>query len=401
MNETDWLWRAGLVGRGVLVVLCLVAAGCTYAPPAEQGGRSAERCVEEGRVLNVGFYAYFAPVSYSADEDPDAEGFQTHLGYEADLLTALEAMEGAGFAFARHPIAVWDDIWLLAATPQYDIVGGGITILDSRTVDAAGRKAVAFTAGHVAFRQSLLVRAEDEGRLAGYDDLTGGVRVGALAGTTGEFRLLELVGLVDGDGVLAAGVRVETPGGAVVADGGPDYVITAAGESDSLAGRRHLHPPSDDMPQVVYLGDETGETALFEALEEGRIDAIARGEIGNRETAHARGGDFVVTALDEDVEYGGFALAAEDGALAACLQRMIDWLTDDRKIGYASWREDAGVFMRRAALWNAAALTQEGTTDSNVPNARRIASDSDAEARELYPYHHLLGGTDGPDVLFL
>lgn len=340
MGGVGWIWGA------MLVVLCL-AAGCAYAPAVEQGGL-VERCVDEGRVLNVASYAYFAPVSYSAEEEPEAEGFRTHLGYEADLLTALEAVEGAGFSFARHPIAIWDDIWLQAGTPRYDIVGGGITILDSRTVDAAGRKAVVFTSGHVAFRQSLLVRAEDESRLASYDDLTSEVRVGALAGTTGEFRLLELVGLVDGDGVLAAGTLVETPGGMLVADGGPDYVITAAGESDSLAGRRHLQPPSDGMPQVVYLGDETGEAALFEALEEGRIDAIARGEIGNRETAHARGGAFVVTALDDDVEYGGFALAAEDAELAACLDRMIDRLTDDRRIGYASWREDAGVFMRRA-----------------------------------------------------
>ncbi len=335
----------------ISLIISALAAGCAYVPPAEQGRAAPQRCVPAGRVLNAGFYAYFAPVSYSADEDPDAAAFSTHLGYEADLLTALEAMDGAGFSFARRPIAVWDDIWLQADTPHYDIIGGGITILDSRTVDAAGRKAVVFTAGHVAFRQSLLVRADDESRLAAYADLTSAVRVGALAGTTGEFRLLQLVGLVDGDGVLAAGARVETPAGEIVADGGPDYFITAAGESDSLAGRRHLHPPAANMPQIVYLGDETGETALFDALAEGRIDAIARGEIGNRETAHARGGEFVVTALDEAVEYGGFALAAEDAALAACLDRMIDWLTDGRAIGYAEWREDAGVFMRRAEIW--------------------------------------------------
>ena len=336
----------------ISLIISALAAGCAYVPPAEQGRAAPQRCVPAGRVLNAGFYAYFAPVSYSADEDPDAAAFSTHLGYEADLLTALEAMDGAGFSFARRPIAVWDDIWLQASTPHYDIIGGGITILDSRTVDAAGKNAVVFTAGHVAFRQSLLVRAEDESRLAAYADLTREVRVGALAGTTGEFRLLQLVGLVDEDGVLAAGARVETPAGEVVADGGPDYFITAAGESDSLAGRRHLHPPADNMPQIVYLGDETGETALFDALADGRIDAIARGEIGNRETAHARGGEFVVTALDEAVEYGGFALAAEDAALAACLDRMIDWLTDGRAIGYAEWRADAGVFMRRAEIWD-------------------------------------------------
>ena len=60
---------------------------------------SPETCVDGNRVLNVGFYAFFKPVSYSADEDPNSEGFNIHVGYEADLLTALEAMEGTGLSF--------------------------------------------------------------------------------------------------------------------------------------------------------------------------------------------------------------------------------------------------------------------------------------------------------------
>lgn len=56
-------------------------------------------CADGNRVLNVGFYAYFAPVSYSADEDPTADAFNTHQGYEADLLTALEMMENTGVSF--------------------------------------------------------------------------------------------------------------------------------------------------------------------------------------------------------------------------------------------------------------------------------------------------------------
>ena len=167
----------------IALIISGLAAGCAYVPPAEQGGGAPQRCVQAGRVLNAGFYAYFAPVSYSADEDPDAAAFSTHLGYEADLLTALEAMDGAGFSFARRPIAVWDDIWLQAGTPHYDIIGGGITILDSRTVDAAGRKAVVFTAGHVAFRQSLLVRADERGYASAGDGERDAVhhRVGAVA----------------------------------------------------------------------------------------------------------------------------------------------------------------------------------------------------------------------------
>ena len=74
-------------------------------------------------LLQVGFYAFFAPVSYSADDDPSTAGFGGHLGCEADLLTALTAMNGAGLSFARHGIAEWPEIWLQAAGPEYDLVG--------------------------------------------------------------------------------------------------------------------------------------------------------------------------------------------------------------------------------------------------------------------------------------
>ena len=312
----------------------------------------AHACGTEDRTLNLGFYAHFAPVSYSGSDDPSSPLFNLHHGYEADLLAAVEAMDHPKLSFNRRAIAEWDDIWLKAATPQYDIVGGGITILDSRTRDALGNRVVTFTSGHISFRQSLLVRSEDARRLAAYSDLTGDVRVGALAGTTGEYRLLQLLGLVDERGVLAVGTRVDTPQGPLVADGSTDYVITAAGESLIMADRTHLYPPGREMPQVVYLGDEAGEVELLEALESGRIDALARGEVGNRDGARTFGGVFQVTALDESVEVGGFAVATEDVGLVVCLDKRLDWLTDGRAIGYGEWSDDPSVFLRRAGLWN-------------------------------------------------
>lgn len=241
-------------------------------------------------------------------------------GYEADLLTALEAMEGANLTFDRRGIGAWDNIWLLPAEPPYDLVGGGITILESRTRDAAGRRVVVFTAGHIGFRQSLLVRAADASRLGRHRDLTGADRVGVLAGTTGEARLLELTGITGADGVLAAGTRVETAMGEVVADGTGGYAITAAGATAGLAGRTHLQPSRADQPPVVYLPDEA---ALLQALAAGEIDAVARGEAGNLVAARSAEGAFVVTALDARVETGGFALAAADAELAACLDRHL------------------------------------------------------------------------------
>ena len=310
-------------------------------------------CTDGTRVLKVGFYAHFAPISYSADEDSGSAAFNTHLGYEADLLTALEAMKGAGLMFSRTAIAEWDGIWLKSAEPAYDIIGGGITILASRRHDATGMPVVAFTSGHITFRQTLLVRAEDAERLSTHAALNSEVRVGALLGTTGEARLLQLTGLVDTDGVLLSGTRVETRNRTVVADGTAAYTITAAGASPSLAGRQHLYPPTETMPQVIYLGDTLGESELLEALVSGRIDAIARGEVGNQEAAHASHGELVVTAFDEQIEYGGFTLALEDTDLAACIDEKLDYLTDNKNIGYGEWLQDPLVFMKRAMQWNA------------------------------------------------
>ena len=287
-RPSSYAWLALVAGVGLLA-----SAACSSGDGATP---LAAACTDGARVLNVGFYAYFAPVSASAGDHPASPEFDEHVGFEADLLTALEAMEGAGLALSRHAIADWPGIWLLSAGPEYDIVGGGITILDSRRYDPSGEEVVVFTSGHLAFRQSLLVRAGDEGRFPDHGALTSAERVGVLAGTTGEARFLQLTGLADADGVLIAGVRVETASGEVVADGGAGYFITAAGAAPALEGRRRLIPPSLDMPQVIYLGAETGETELFDALADGAIDAIARGEIGNRDAARASRGAFVVTA---------------------------------------------------------------------------------------------------------
>ena len=335
-----------LEGVSLIVSLLLLTVACSE----EVGPASA--CTEEGSTLNFGFYAHFAPVSHSGDEDPASDGYNTHVGYEADLLTALEAMKGANLTFSRKPVSLWDGIWLKPAGPEHDIVGGGITILDTRTRNAEGEEVIAFTSGHIAFRQSLLVRAEYADRLSNHAALTSDVRVGALIGTTGEARMLVLTGLTDAEGVLVAGTHVETPEGEVTTDGSPDYFITAAGAAHELDGRTRIRPPSENLPQVVYLPVEDGQDHLVEALAEGAIDAVAKGEIGNRDDAYDSGGAFVVTALDSEPEYGGFSLAAGDAELRSCLDDKIDYLTDGRRIGYAEWREDSSVFMRRAEEWN-------------------------------------------------
>ena len=318
----------------ILAVSLALAAGCS--PSADDAA-----CIDGDRILNAAFFAHFSPVSYADDEGG-------HAGYEADLLAALEALPGAGLKFSRKAVSDWDGVWLLPSGPDFDMAGGGITILDSRTVDDSGNKAIVFTSGHITFRQSLLVRAEDAARITAHADLTNSHRVGALVNTTGEHRLLELTGIVDDEGTLASGARVLTADGEIVADGGPDYFITAAGESPNLETRLHLFPPSENMPQVVYLSDDSEESEMLDALRNGDIDAIARGEVGNRDASHEHPDEFGVTAFDEAIERGGFTLSIQDADLATCLNNKIDYLTDGGRIDYAEWRQDPSIFMRRA-----------------------------------------------------
>ena len=323
--------------RRICARLALAAAGALAAAPP------LHACVD-GRALTVGFFDDFKPVSYSAARE--GGGRDDHRGYEADLLDALEAM--GGMSFVRRAIDTWPGLWLRAAGPEYDLIGGGITIRADRTRDAAGRTVAAFTAGHIAFVQTLLVRAGDAARIAAYGDLTSAMRVAVMPGTTGEERLLQLAGLVDPDGALRRGTRIHLDGGQVLeADGTDRYTIAAAGASANLAGRQRLEPPAGaaGLPQVVYFRDETAQLG---SLRDGTADAVARGLIGNADAAAASGGALVVTARDAAVEYGGFALAVEDAALRACLDERIAYLTDSLRIGYEEWRADPGVFLRRA-----------------------------------------------------
>ena len=327
----------------------------TVPPPSPAPPPAAEpmdvRCTEEGRILEYGFFAHFEPISYSAGPDPGAGAIGGHLGYEADLLTALEAMEGAGLAFNRRGIDVWPGIWLLPSTPEYDLVGGGITILEERTLDASGTPAISFTSGHVEFGHSLLVRAADAERLAEYSDLTGGDRVGVSAETTNEARFLQIVGLIDDDGVLLAGTRVTTPGGIEVADGSDAYRIAASGSSPNLADRMHLEPPSPELPQVVFFGTDTVQTEQPEALADGRVDALAGDKIANSALEAMWAGVLVVTAVDTVVDLGGFALDRDEEELLACLDDKVNYLTDERSIGFAEWLANPAVFLERAEAW--------------------------------------------------
>lgn len=261
---------------------------------------------------------------------------------------------GPGGAFRILPIAAVGSLAVGLAGSRSDAapVAPAPTVPPwERTLDPSGVPAVSFTSEHIAFRQSLLVRAADAGRLGEYPDLTSQVRVGVLVGTTGEARLLRITGLADADGVLITGAEITTPDGVLVADGSADYRIAADRSSERLVRRALLVPPSAGLPQVVFSAADTIEVEQIRALRLGAVDALARGEIGNRPVERNSLGTLAVSALDDGIEPGGFTLGQSEAVLFDCLDDKLDGLTDRRSIGYAEWPRDPSVFLARAAAW--------------------------------------------------
>ncbi len=336
--------------------LAAVLAGAAMVPavlaqPAQDlcGAYTGER-------LEFGYYAYFAPVSFQENTKGSISDNRNHAGYEADLLSAIELMGNNPLQFDRIPIENWTEIWLQPAVSDFDLVGGGITILESRRFDPSGIRAIEFTDGHVKFRQSLLTRIEDASNLSAYEHLTSDIRIGVLRDTTGETRLLRAIGIIDSAGVVATGTLITTARGRKIADGTNNFRISVAHTTPNLEGRLMLSPAAASRPQIVYLGDQEGEIELLSALKAGKIDAIARGEIGNLHAA--RDSSLTVSLLDDQVELGGFALSAESTDLLACMNQRLNWLTDQREIGYAEWFADPNVFFDRAQMWNAGSVSK-------------------------------------------
>ena len=113
-------------------------------------------------VLNLGFYAYFEPVSYSAAADPDSAEFNLHHGYEADLLTALEAMDDAGHDLqSDRPSQNGKAFGCARPAPNLTSSAAASPSWTPAVRDRTGAEPITFTSGHIAFRPSLLVYTED------------------------------------------------------------------------------------------------------------------------------------------------------------------------------------------------------------------------------------------------
>jgi hypothetical protein len=309
----------------------------------------------QAKEYQVAFYSDFEPISYSENRDPASPQFHNSQGYEVDLLKAIEAIPGSEMTFIFHGVKVWDNIWLMPyLEARIDIAMGGITREERRTLNDDGKKVVDVTNKTLTFKQSLLMNAEDGLKIKTHDDLTCAYVVGAVRGTTGEYRFLAQANMINNidEGLIQKGVTVVMDNKEFMSSDGSLSIY-----DPKVINRSRLIPPDCSLPLVKYF---VAEDSMIPALEDGFIDAIARGYIGNKLIADRSNGQLVVNAIyslecprQESIsckkkEEAVMFVKLDDQALLQRLNKYIDYLTDNGRIEYEDWRNNPSIFLERA-----------------------------------------------------
>ena len=235
-------------------------------------------------VLNIISYSKFTPVSYGVNGE----------GYEGDLLRAIAKLWNIKIKF--HPEPVYEGLWLLPSKSYSiaDISMGGITPSSYRI-----KQGSLFSIGTTSFDQSLLVRKKDykSGRLVSYQSFKkSNLKIGVVPGTTG---------------ALYARLRAKEN------NLSSDVIVEYASESE-----------------------------LLPALMNGKIDAIARGEIGNK-YQESKNRKLITIAKKSFGENFAFAIDNSNKLLASHLNKAIRQITNNGKITYLQWDKKHTIFLER------------------------------------------------------
>lgn len=338
---------AGLLGALLLSAACGDDSGPAATPAAPQPPPASAppvvACVEDGEAVEYAYYTGSMPMSAAVDGE--------HVGFEAAILDALEAMEGLGFRFHRHPIAEWPGLWHLPATDEFDMAGGAILIVEHRRFDRNGVEQVAFTNGHQAYRQAVLTRAEDAARFPEIGPFPHGTVIGALRESTTEVEVLHMHGYADENGVLTAGVSVHVPDGVIVADGSDDYRIISGHTSEILADRTLIVPPGDG-PHIRVLPVGLNRIEVGQLLRDGSFDVLVRSEVGSLYTVSQVPGLAIAAVGPDTGGRLGFTVDIDEEDFLACLNEAVDYLTDDLRISVSDWLAHPNVLAERATAWS-------------------------------------------------
>lgn len=196
-------------------------------------------------------------------------------GFEVDLLTHIAKNLGLTLQFQVFP---YEGIWTLPKKRQCDIAAAGISIMEARIKQGA-----AFTEPYLFIKQSLLVKQEQQEEIKNLDDLQNKT-VGIVPGTTGAENALK------------------------------------------------------HAPESAKIKTFANENEMLNAFERDQIDAISRGEPGNRYQAK-QNRDYVITGLSGGEEQFALAVADDNPVLLNILNQQIQQLKNTKVIEtiYRKW----------------------------------------------------------------
>lgn len=236
------------------------------------------------KVLSVISYSKFTPISYGTHGE----------GYEGDLLRAIAKLWGLNIKF--YPESSYEGLWLLPSKDYTtaDLSMGGMTPSAYRIKQGA-----LFSIGTVSFNQSLLVRRADyeSGKIVSYQSFKKNNRkIGVVPGTTGELYA-------------------------------------------------HVRAKENNLSHNVFVAYQS-EAELLPALMSGKIDAIARGDIGNS-YQESKNHKLITIAKRSFGEHFAFAINNTNQALANNLNQAIRQITNNGNITYLQWLKNHNVFLEQ------------------------------------------------------
>jgi ABC-type amino acid transport substrate-binding protein len=272
--------------------------------------------------LSICSYSEFKPVIYGEGE-----------GYEADLLRAVAELWQVKIRF--FPERIYEGIWRLPSR-QYtvcDVSAGGMSPTLSRK-----QEDTEFSVMTTTFNQSLLIRKKDfdSGKITAYSSFKNtAMKIGVVPGTTGE-----------------------------------KYAYARAKENN--------------LPTSLFI-QYASEAELLPALLNHKIDAIARGEIGNEYQASLDSG-LLTIAKKKCNEGFAFAVDKSNKNLLAHLNKTIRDITNNGAITYDDWLKDRNVFSRRAKqLLSEKRLSPETPAANMLPRQDKAESLEQAKQPDLRP----------------
>lgn len=239
---------------------------------------------KEPGVLTVCSYSEFKPITYGKGQ-----------GYEADLLKSIAILWHVKIKFYSE--SIYEGLWRFPSRnyARCDVAIGGFTPANYRIKQGA-----AFSIVTTTFAQSLLVRKADyvSKKITSYDSFKNTtMKIGVVPGTTGE-----------------------------------KYAYQRGQQS---------HLPMSNFVQYE------SEAQLLPALLSKKIDAIARGEIGN-EYQELLDPNLVTIAKQDFNEGFAFAVDSSNLELISALNQAILKITHHGQVTYHQWLKNPNIFYSRA-----------------------------------------------------